>query len=262
MFAGYLPSSGGLAALEAKLRAGAQQQGTLDTARASSSAGVSASAAQNGAQPGSHVNGAAQQRWQRCSEGKVVTPRFIHARLRCIQCQHWDCRSHRMLVCSVSAGNGLQHASVMYLLLGARSNKRVVSSQTDTWQRVPRAECQFPLQGHRETPVVNSRSVQVQVAEFYKSWDRYGALSNFSAHPIRLPDGPVSASGALPDGPLRQWPSVEHFYQAQKFAGAFPAPSALGQCISINTGGLACLRLAAFALPLQASTYIVGKQTV
>ena len=61
---------------------------------------------------------------------------------------------------------------------------------------------------------------QLQCAEFYKSWDRYGALSNFSAHPVSLPDGPISASGCLPDGPFREWPSVEHFYQAQKFAGA------------------------------------------
>ena len=58
-----------------------------------------------------------------------------------------------------------------------------------------------------------------QVAEFYKAWDRYGALSNFSAHPVRLPDGPIGASGALPRAPERQWRSVEHFYQAQKFAG-------------------------------------------
>ncbi len=64
----------------------------------------------------------------------------------------------------------------------------------------------------------------LQCAEFYKSWDRYGSLSNFSAHPVSLPDGPVSASGSLPDEPLREWPSVEHFYQAQKFAGAPSAP--------------------------------------
>ena len=59
----------------------------------------------------------------------------------------------------------------------------------------------------------------MQVAEFYKSWDLYGALSNFSAHPISMPSGAVSISGALPAAALRQWPSVEHFYQAQKFAG-------------------------------------------
>ena len=59
----------------------------------------------------------------------------------------------------------------------------------------------------------------MQVAEFYKSWDLYGALSNFSAHPVSMPSRAISISGALPSAPLRHWPSVEHFYQAQKFAG-------------------------------------------
>ena len=48
---------------------------------------------------------------------------------------------------------------------------------------------------------------------FYKSWDRNGALSNFSPHPVRMPrtwgEGGEKAS----------WPTVEHFYQAQKFSG-------------------------------------------
>lgn len=47
-------------------------------------------------------------------------------------------------------------------------------------------------------------------AEFYKAWDRYGALTNFSPHPISLPNG---------DGQLQSWHTVEHYYQAQKFAG-------------------------------------------
>lgn len=46
------------------------------------------------------------------------------------------------------------------------------------------------------------------VVEFYKAWDRYGALSNFSYHPVSVP----SSGGAL-----REWASVEHFYQASKF---------------------------------------------
>jgi diaminohydroxyphosphoribosylaminopyrimidine deaminase/5-amino-6-(5-phosphoribosylamino)uracil reductase len=59
----------------------------------------------------------------------------------------------------------------------------------------------------------------MQVAEFYKVWDRYGALSNFSPHPVRLPRA---------DGTLSVWPTVEHYYQAQKFAGVDdPAASAL-----------------------------------
>ena len=62
----------------------------------------------------------------------------------------------------------------------------------------------------------------MQVLEFYKAWDRNGALSNFSPHTVELPAGPVSATGALSRGAVRAWPSVEHFYQAQKFAGAAP----------------------------------------
>lgn len=49
-----------------------------------------------------------------------------------------------------------------------------------------------------------------QVISFYKPWDPYGALSNFSPHPISLPD----ESGAVVS-----WNSVEHYYQAQKFRG-------------------------------------------
>jgi len=41
--------------------------------------------------------------------------------------------------------------------------------------------------------------------KFFKAWDEYGALSNFSPFPIEI-DGFV-------------WPTVEHYYQAEKFAG-------------------------------------------
>lgn len=40
---------------------------------------------------------------------------------------------------------------------------------------------------------------------FYRVEDPYGCLSNFSAHPVDL------------DG--RTWPTVEHYFQAQKYAG-------------------------------------------
>ncbi|KAK1295238.1 hypothetical protein QJS10_CPA16g00569 [Acorus calamus] len=43
---------------------------------------------------------------------------------------------------------------------------------------------------------------------FYKTWDPYGVLSNFSPHPLCISDD---------DGSLSAWPSVEHYYQAQKF---------------------------------------------
>ncbi|XP_014496508.1 riboflavin biosynthesis protein PYRR, chloroplastic [Vigna radiata var. radiata] len=45
---------------------------------------------------------------------------------------------------------------------------------------------------------------------FYKTWDLYGALSNFSPHPIQIHDE---------DGDCVTWLSVEHYYQAHKFVG-------------------------------------------
>ncbi|KAK7243238.1 hypothetical protein RIF29_38029 [Crotalaria pallida] len=45
---------------------------------------------------------------------------------------------------------------------------------------------------------------------FYKAWDPYGAFSNFSPHPIQMPDE---------NGDYVTWLSVEHYYQAHKFVG-------------------------------------------
>jgi ribA/ribD-fused uncharacterized protein len=44
---------------------------------------------------------------------------------------------------------------------------------------------------------------------FYRVNDPYGVFSNFSPHPIYL------------DG--HRWPTTEHYFQAQKFAGTDPA---------------------------------------
>ncbi|RZC63402.1 hypothetical protein C5167_025165 [Papaver somniferum] len=51
---------------------------------------------------------------------------------------------------------------------------------------------------------------EASIKFFYKTWDPYGAFSNFSAHPLQMPDG---------NGGYLTWPSVEHYYQAHKFAG-------------------------------------------
>lgn len=45
---------------------------------------------------------------------------------------------------------------------------------------------------------------------FYKTWEQYGFFSNFSSHPIQLPDE---------TGNSVTWSSVEHYYQAHKFTG-------------------------------------------
>jgi ribA/ribD-fused uncharacterized protein len=45
----------------------------------------------------------------------------------------------------------------------------------------------------------------VKVINFYRTGDEYGCFSNFSAHPVEIRG--------------RLWPTSEHFFQAQKFAG-------------------------------------------
>lgn len=66
-------------------------------------------------------------------------------------------------------------------------------------------------------------AADVQVACFYKPWDRWGALSNFSPHPIVVAESShgrrSSPAGGDGGGANREWPSVEHYYQAQKMAG-------------------------------------------
>ena len=46
-------------------------------------------------------------------------------------------------------------------------------------------------------------SSATRVACFYKPWDEFGCLSNFSRHDVEIES--------------RRWPSVEHYYQAAKF---------------------------------------------
>lgn len=59
------------------------------------------------------------------------------------------------------------------------------------------------------------------MAEFYKTWDEYGAFNNFSPHPVLLSEEPILPGQSAPSqGNLREWATVEHFYQSQKFAGA------------------------------------------
>lgn len=58
--------------------------------------------------------------------------------------------------------------------------------------------------GHRIPLEVKGTSAQEPIL-FYHSDQPWGELSNFSRHPVFLFE--------------RHWPTVEHFYQAQKFAG-------------------------------------------
>ncbi|KAL6756403.1 hypothetical protein V8C86DRAFT_79851 [Haematococcus lacustris] len=102
--------------------------------------------------------------------------------------------------------------------------------------------------GHGRVVLRGGRGVRSGPAlPFYKAWDMWGALTNFSPHPISLPhfhagEQAVSEQAAVMAGNTfgstfsippphasslaarcreeRQWSSVEHYYQAQKFAGS------------------------------------------
>lgn len=50
----------------------------------------------------------------------------------------------------------------------------------------------------------NVTPYEPKVIFFFKTWDLYGALSNFSPHPIQMPDDNDGYS---------TWLSVEHYYQ-------------------------------------------------
>jgi hypothetical protein len=50
-----------------------------------------------------------------------------------------------------------------------------------------------------------SEATPPAVINFYSTRDEYGCFSNFSAHPIVLKK--------------KTWPTTEHYFQAQKFAG-------------------------------------------
>jgi ribA/ribD-fused uncharacterized protein len=52
---------------------------------------------------------------------------------------------------------------------------------------------------------MDRKELRMNVIRFYSVGAEYGCFSNFSPHPIRLKG--------------KTWPTSEHFFQAQKFAG-------------------------------------------
>eukprot|EP00873_Tetraselmis_striata_P020866 jgi/Tetstr1/441130/TSEL_029391.t1 len=102
-----------------------------------------------------------------------------------------------------STSGGLARQAAMLAVTGSATVGGGGRRSTETLcHLVPEAEpgTQWCLRDRSEEDAV----------EFYKAWNRNGALSNFSAHAITMP----SNAGAT-----RTWPSVEHFYQASKFGG-------------------------------------------
>uniref|UniRef100_A0A1J3D6B3 Riboflavin biosynthesis protein PYRR, chloroplastic n=2 Tax=Noccaea caerulescens TaxID=107243 RepID=A0A1J3D6B3_NOCCA len=71
---------------------------------------------------------------------------------------------------------------------------------------IPSEEATFEID-----PSVNP--FESSIIFFYKTWDLYGSFSNFSPHAIRMP------CGGEENDEYMIWPSVEHYYQANKFVG-------------------------------------------
>lgn len=63
-----------------------------------------------------------------------------------------------------------------------------------------------PIPSLEETFIVDPTvsPYESSIIFFYKTWDPYGALSNFSPHPVEVPDE---------NGDYVTWLSVEHYYQ-------------------------------------------------
>ncbi len=82
------------------------------------------------------------------------------------------------------------------------------------------------LSSNIESPTSSSH---LPVAGFYKNWERFGCFSNFSPHPITMPDEPMThraletfhprSGSSTSSSTSREWKTNEHYYQAQKFAG-------------------------------------------
>ena len=83
----------------------------------------------------------------------------------------------------------------------------------DAWTEDPLGvvEAAVAVAAERES---ERAAVPGDAMRFYKSWDVNGALSNFSPHPVDAP-----AVWGESQGAIVEWPTVEHFYQAQKFSG-------------------------------------------
>jgi len=67
---------------------------------------------------------------------------------------------------------------------------------------------------------------EIGVVAFYKAWDAYGCLNNFSPHPIVMSDQGEKTTTTTTTTTTREWKSVEHYYQAQKFQWLMETPEA------------------------------------
>lgn len=161
MVEGYLPSSGGLAALESTLAGGDDRVDTASSVGLPGGGGSAGSGAPAGASSSaSSVGGASPAS-----------------------------------ASSSSAAAGKAPAAAPATGAGLANNQ------------------QQPMPSGRRRGLAGGAGNNGRTVSFYKAWDKWGSLSNFSPHPIEMP-----LQGGAP-GATRVWPSVEHFYQAHKFAG-------------------------------------------
>ncbi|KAK9807042.1 hypothetical protein WJX72_011769 [[Myrmecia] bisecta] len=109
---------------------------------------------------------------------------------------HWQACGPDMLLTGYLPSSGGLHALEAALSSGRPRNLLVATGASPDAASSP-GEGQPAQQRQRKKPVS-------KVVEFYKAWDRYGALSNFSPHPISMPAGPFpslskpAAGGAQP----------------------------------------------------------------
>ena len=96
---------------------------------------------------------------------------------------------------------------------------------------VDRLPSRQPCATFQAPALLRTEMSHLPVIKFYKTWDEWGAFSNFALYPIRMFDGP-GPHKRLPspsDANTRLWPSVEHYYQCQKFAGTINSINELNE---------------------------------
>ncbi|KAF5830101.1 hypothetical protein DUNSADRAFT_15039 [Dunaliella salina] len=118
---------------------------------------------------------------------------------------------------SIAEGDGLHSSGV------GGANSRGLSGAGA--QEAPNPSVPAAICSRRGLPPGAAVLAASQVVWFYKAWDEWGALSNFSPHPIHLPlyyspNETSPTSIAATDRQPRMWACAEHFYQAQKFSGS------------------------------------------
>eukprot|EP00271_Cylindrocystis_brebissonii_P013681 TRINITY_DN3379_c0_g1_i1.p1 TRINITY_DN3379_c0_g1~~TRINITY_DN3379_c0_g1_i1.p1 ORF type:complete len:283 (-),score=32.35 TRINITY_DN3379_c0_g1_i1:204-1052(-) len=145
-------------------------------------------------------------------------------------CKNYSSSSNNRSNCACNSRSSIRKSSISYTNRQAGFNSNHINRPSDTSRcriateqsataGIPDGEPQLDedgaVQGTTATGFGLGAHGPCVLLRFYKAWDPYGALSNFSPHPIQLPRPSVDGES---ETVLVTWPSVEHYYQAQKFA--------------------------------------------